>query len=444
MAITVTRRTRRARSKTTGVEGGTIVGGNLLRDSLNRTYAFDAENLMTALCSSQTNPAQCTNAWTNGNVAYSYDGDGRRVQTAEANGTVTTYVYDAGGQLAAEYGGSPIPICKQSSPATPGACYSVADRLGSTRVVTTDRGIPLECDDYLPFGAEVPSSIDGRSGCYQANLDRLQFTGKERDAETGLDYFLARYYSSAQGRFTSPDESKGGGLFDPLTGLSAETIGPLPYADISDPQTLNKYAYVRNNPLRYVDPTGHCIWDPCIGEGSAAYAIGGAAIATAAYLASPQGQKAVASTVEGLGLLINKAVDGLASLLPGTPSQAPDINAGQIQKGVQPYDVGTAGDLRGNSLPGDQVDIHHVPQQQPAGQVISGYDPKTAPAIAVPEGEHRTIPRDTGAATRSPRDQLAKDVKDLRNNTNAPNGQVQKLIDLSKQKYPEMRKPNDQ
>ena len=150
MAITVTRRTRRARSKTTGVEGGTIVGGNLLRDSLNRTYAFDAENLMTALCSSQTNPAQCTNAWTNGNVAYSYDGDGRRVQTAEANGTVTTYVYDAGGQLAAEYGGSPITICKQSSPATPGACYSVADRLGSTRVVTTDRGIPLECDDYPP------------------------------------------------------------------------------------------------------------------------------------------------------------------------------------------------------------------------------------------------------------------------------------------------------
>ena len=82
-------------------------------------------------------------------------------------------------------------------------------------------------------------------------------TGKERDAETGLDYFGARYLSSAQGRFTSPDEFKGGGLFDPLTGKSAEKIGPLPYADISDPQTLNKYAYVRNNPLKFVDPDGH-------------------------------------------------------------------------------------------------------------------------------------------------------------------------------------------
>jgi RHS repeat-associated protein len=63
----------------------------------------------------------------------------------------------------------------------------------------------------------------------------IKFTGKERDAETGLDYFGARYYSGAQGRFTSPD---------PLGG------------HLADPQTLNRYAYVRNNPLRFNDPTG--------------------------------------------------------------------------------------------------------------------------------------------------------------------------------------------
>jgi RHS repeat-associated protein len=93
------------------------------------------------------------------------------------------------------------------------------------------------------------------------------FTGKERDAETELDFFGARYYSGAQGRFTSPDEFPGG-IVDPFTGQQVGQPGPLPYADITDPQTLNKYAYVRNNPLRYTDPDGHCT-DPltCTAEG---------------------------------------------------------------------------------------------------------------------------------------------------------------------------------
>jgi RHS repeat-associated protein len=69
---------------------------------------------------------------------------------------------------------------------------------------------------------------------------RSRSTGKERDAETGLDYFGARYFLGAQGRFTSPDA---------------------PFADqhIEDPQSWNLYSYVRNNPLRYTDPTGRCL-----------------------------------------------------------------------------------------------------------------------------------------------------------------------------------------
>jgi RHS repeat-associated protein len=62
-------------------------------------------------------------------------------------------------------------------------------------------------------------------------------TGKERDAETGLDYFLARYYSGAQGRFLSVDPENAG-------------------AKKEDPQSWNAYAYSRNNPLKYVDPDG--------------------------------------------------------------------------------------------------------------------------------------------------------------------------------------------
>lgn len=67
--------------------------------------------------------------------------------------------------------------------------------------------------------------------------ETIEFTGKERDTETGLDYFLARYYSGAQGRFTSPDPDNAGS-----------------YAD--DPQSWNGYAYGRNNPLKFVDPDG--------------------------------------------------------------------------------------------------------------------------------------------------------------------------------------------
>jgi RHS repeat-associated protein len=69
------------------------------------------------------------------------------------------------------------------------------------------------------------------------------FTSKERDAETGLDYFGARYFSSAQGRFTSPD-------------WNAQPE-PVPYSKLDDPQTLNLYSYIRNNPLSGVDSDGH-------------------------------------------------------------------------------------------------------------------------------------------------------------------------------------------
>jgi RHS repeat-associated protein len=82
-------------------------------------------------------------------------------------------------------------------------------------------------------------------------------TSKERDVETGLDYFEARYYSSPQGRFTSPDEFDGGPDELYVLGNRDETKQALPYAQITKPQSLNKYQYCYNNPLNYVDPDGH-------------------------------------------------------------------------------------------------------------------------------------------------------------------------------------------
>lgn len=92
-------------------------------------------------------------------------------------------------------------------------------------------------------------------GCAWTNYPFL--TRKERDNETGLDYFLARYYSSTQGRFTSPDEFTGGP--DELYYFVDDAAdNPTFYADLRNPQSLNKYQYTYNNPLNLTDNDGHC------------------------------------------------------------------------------------------------------------------------------------------------------------------------------------------
>jgi filamentous hemagglutinin len=96
--------------------------------------------------------------------------------------------------------------------------------------------------DYLPFGEELFAPISGRSaaqGYAGGDGVRQQFTIKERDPETGLDYFLTRYHSTTQGRFIS---------VDPENYQARLTL--------TDPQAWNGYSYVGNNPLARIDPTG--------------------------------------------------------------------------------------------------------------------------------------------------------------------------------------------
>ena len=108
----------------------------------------------------------------------------------------TTYVYDAMNQLIAEYG----------TPTDYGTKYISVDHLGSTRLVTDVDQNQEICYDYLPFGEQIASGTDGRSGCYASTGTPLtqKFTGKERDAESGLDCFGARYFSGAQGKVHQP------------------------------------------------------------------------------------------------------------------------------------------------------------------------------------------------------------------------------------------------
>lgn len=108
--------------------------------------------------------------------------------------------------------------------------YYLSDHLNSTSMVVGSSGIPEEESDYSPFGTEYV--ITG------AGVNRYKFTGKERDAETGLDDMGARYYGNVFGRFAQAD---------PLY---------LEFHRLTDPQQLNLYMYGRDNPLKYTDPLG--------------------------------------------------------------------------------------------------------------------------------------------------------------------------------------------
>ena len=112
------------------------------------------------------------------------------------------------------------------------------------------------------------------------------------------------------------------------------------------------------------------------------------------------------------------------------------LGKGNKVKKVAKYDVGAFDDLQKASAVGDNLDLHHVVQSHPGRQAIPGYNRATAPAIALPAREHRRISTVRGAYIGNARDQLAKDIMDLRMHTNAPNSSLQQLIQLNKQMYP--------
>jgi RHS repeat-associated protein len=252
------------------------------------TYTYDAwgnltnKTKMPSACAGENLNAPATT--NNQLVGYTYDAAGNmtgdptdqvtatydpenRIATATKNGASTTYVYDAAGNRVEKTTGGSTPsgtlywymspgivaesdlsgslqseyiffdgerVARKDFPGN-AVSYYFSDHLKTTDIVTDAQGSIKNESDFYPWGGELQFA--------NADSNHYKFTGKERDSETGLDYFGARYYSNGLGRW--------------ITGDWSATPLPVPYADLSDPQSLNLYSYVRNIPTSRADLNGH-------------------------------------------------------------------------------------------------------------------------------------------------------------------------------------------
>lgn len=206
--------------------------GNLLNDGVH-SYTYDAENRLISV--------------DGGATSYFYDAEGHRLEK-RASGTPTfDYFYGRDGKLLILIQTNGAPLYQEIyaggmhlATHTLNAAHNGTDTyfhhndwLGTERARTDWAGNLCETVTSLPYGDDQNISTT----CPEGDISPMHFTGKERDSESALDYFNARHYSSAMGRFMSPDPDNAGAINE-------------------DPQTWNAYSYVRNNPLKYVDPDG--------------------------------------------------------------------------------------------------------------------------------------------------------------------------------------------
>jgi RHS repeat-associated protein len=164
-----------------------------------------------------------------GDTLFVYDGDGRRVKKLAPGRDKRYYVTDTfelvNGQPTISLFFGNVRFAQWNGAAT----YFIRDHLNSASVALDGTGAVVESAEYLPFGAARQAGVEITSTDYT-------FTDQEKDRSTGFYNYDARHYDPNASRFISPD-----------------SLLPNPY----DPQQLNRYAYARNNPLKYVDPSGH-------------------------------------------------------------------------------------------------------------------------------------------------------------------------------------------
>jgi RHS repeat-associated protein len=209
--------------QTTGTTYAYDANGNMTSDNLN-AIVYDAENHSVSSSGSL------------GSGTYTYDGNGLRVKKVSGS-TTTVYIF-SGNKEIAEYNNGAAPSSPSKEFIYAGSrlvanivsgttTYFHQDHL-SNRLLTDVNGNVVTQRGHFPFG-EV---------WYETGtVTKWKFTSYERDAESGNDYAIARNYVSRLGRFASPDNLSG---------------------DVANPQSLNRYSYVLNNPGNLVDPSGQC------------------------------------------------------------------------------------------------------------------------------------------------------------------------------------------
>jgi RHS repeat-associated protein len=188
--------------------------GNTLTGA-GRAFGWDPDNRLAAVTIQGGNSA-----------TFAYDSTGTRVKKSTSAG-VTKYPFGgyeigADGVVTKRIGGV---VAKKSTGET---LFYHNDHLGGINLITDAQGLKLQLIEYDPWG-----KVSREEG--NADPSR-RFTGKELDPETGLMYYGGRYYDPILGRFISPDPVR---------------------QDYRDPQALNPYAYVRNNPVNTIDPSGY-------------------------------------------------------------------------------------------------------------------------------------------------------------------------------------------
>jgi len=205
--------------------------GNLeseIRNGEIINYGYDFQNRLKSI----------TNA--SGEIVYEYADGYERIQKRLPNGSSITYLgrlaeVDEQGRLTCYVFADTLRIATQDET---GVYYNVNDYLDSARIQVDETGVVVQRLDYFPFGSE---RLNERNGDFETHFT---FTDKERDTESGLMYYGARYYNPAIGRFTQ---------LDPVV---IDTIRQKFALALQNPQLLNGYTYTSNNPLKYVDPEG--------------------------------------------------------------------------------------------------------------------------------------------------------------------------------------------